>query len=315
MNFPVESVENQQMCFSEKSLRGHLILVQDRFETFSQYFHQLILMNKPETRFYSFSSPKIKLSELAASGNKKGLIELWLSQKVVVEKFFTNKVNYYINFTTFFRSLRSFCTNIFIDEQWKTDLSDCKIDYIQKNDDYQLIFKIIAPNEKWFFVRMIKKWNLESETIFAYESLFKEFKNISDDFLKVHTIISHPGFFILVYDFCPMRNLYDIIYSYQSQKYTLSEMALCSIVKQILSAMESAKECGSVLFAIKPENIFLKNLEKVVISRFSKSQINQKAAFLKKRFVENSEYMPPEMIKNEVDVSFGADYWYLGIFM
>lgn len=330
MSYVVESPENQQLTFTDMgSGKAHIFYVSERFELFSRYFQQLLLMNKPSATFYSMINPKIKMTDLSGSKTKKLVIETWLIQKVIKEKPFIGQVTYFIDFGSFFKRLSEYFEVIFCDESWKYNVADLKIESVFQQNDFQFLFQVFGPNRESLVVRVIKRFNEIAPNRLNLRDIFGGYLNLSGAFLKIMTVVAHPAFWIIVFENCEYGSLFDLIYRYQSQKHTLSEGSLCLIVRQLLEGINEVHKMGKVLMSIKPENILICALNKVVISRFSKGQLFQKSKLKEGRLLENTEYMAPEMFEKDLlesdpekiidtkimRVGKGVDFWSLGILM
>ena len=272
----------------------------------------MVLSSNPNIKLYTLLNPKAKLSDLMNSKTKKALLEGWLLTNQVVDKVFTSNVEYLVDFAEFFPSISLNSQSIFIAPKTTLKLSDLVIESVMFKTDIQYLFFTNFKN--------IKKFNWSNDEFKKLEKLMWAHYNVSDIFTKTLLISNHPAFLTIVSEFHELGTLYNIIYLSDSQKQTLSEGSLSLVVRNLLKAIQQTHEETKVLMCIKPENVYLKNLHQIAISRYSSTQIKQKIKAIDGKIFDNFEYFPPEILlkldnDKSVQLGLGIDYWQLGIFM
>lgn len=324
ISFVVESPENQLITFTDMHTgRGHLVLTNERFEAYSQLFHQLLMLNKPSANFYTLANTKANLRDLSTAKSKKTVLDSWIVQKTVVEKPFKYAVSFWIDSMSFFKFLNSNFEVCFKDASFAQNIADFKIEGIVAKTQFQYALRVLTTDKRPLFVSVLKRFTEVEETKIHFKTLFNGFKNLSESFVSVKCALIHPAFYVIVSDFMESGSMFDLIFKAKCGKRTLTERSLQLIAKQLLEALRVPHSMGGPLMALKPENIYFTSLERILVSRTSRKRLVQISRIKEGKLPEFPEYMPPELIQCSKllkgpqngalpKLSLGIDFWQLG---
>lgn len=232
------------------------------------------------------------------------------------------RIRYKLNQESFIKQTAPKSKVLFQAPDSLTLIDNFEIKRVLKSDDFHTSMVIYnSATTKFKFLRLIKKWNSynsATENKRSYAQVFSNFTNLNPSyFVPLDVVLESSSFLYIVSDFYEQGNLYEYIYKSHPTKRTLSERALAVIVSQLLQAIEIAHSADKVLMCIKPENIYIKNPSKVILSHLTKWKMNFKDMALGV-MVEHFEYLPPEMLTSSSkldEITTAVDYWYLGIMM
>ncbi len=145
--------------------------------------------------------------------------------------------------------------------------------------------------------------------------MFEEFSNPEDEaIVPVELILDHPAFLAVVTPYYPLGSLFNFIYSVQMDRKTFGEETVLIIAHRLLKTIQATHASDRLLMCIKPENIFLSSHKEIKLMHLCSYKLDFKS-FAENVITENIEYLPPEIIKGDIEIGFGVDYWYLGVFM
>jgi len=233
-----------------------------------------------------------------------------------------DKIMYGLNQESFIRKTAPKSKVLFQSPNSFTVIENFEIKRVLKSDDFHTSMVIYnSATAKFKFLRLIKKWNSydsATESTRSYANVFSNYSNPNPSCLvPLDVVLESSAFLYLVSDFYEQGNLYDYIYKSHPTKRTLSERAVAVIASQLLNAMEVSHAAGKVLLCIKPENVYIKDPSKVILSHLAKWKLHFKdvAAGV---MTEHYDYFPPEMFASNYEleeVTPAVDYWYLGIML
>jgi serine/threonine protein kinase len=198
-------------------------------------------------------------------------------------------------------------------------LQNFEVTRILKNSEFSVNCVIYnSIYETNLFLRIIKKWtsyNTSVENIRSYASVFENFANLKEESIsQIEIMIDHPAFFIIIMPLYHMGNIYEYIYKTTPRKQTLSEKAVFIIALKMLNVMKTVHKESKVLMCLKPENIYFMSKKQIKLVHLTKSKLDFQN-YAENIISEDIEYLPPELIKNDLEIGSGVDYWQLGILL
>lgn len=230
-------------------------------------------------------------------------------------------VNYQINKENFTKALNDESYELFRNtkREQQINLLHYKVIRIFSNTD--LFISALIHNStsgEWLFMRLVKKWKSYNSSIGhirSYASVFEEYSNPEDDsIVQVEMILDHPAFLVVITPYYPLGSVFNYIYSVQIDRKTFAEPVVFKMAYKLLKTIQTIHSKNSLLMCIKPENIFFSSQNSIKLMHLSSFKLDFKS-FADNIITENIEYLPPELFKGDVEISFGIDYWYLGITM
>lgn len=222
-----------------------------------------------------------------------------------------------IRFNTFCKEITDGSELLFLEPNIPVQLKNFEIDGIISDSPQAITFLIrnSALNMKCI-MRVLRKWvctNSKRQST-TYKDIFSKFKNRSSEFVQIFCVYENPAFLVIVSEHSPLGNIFNYLYGgKKGSANTLTEQSVALLAMKMLVCIKQAHEEKGILFAIKPEEVFIRSTSEVVLSHLTTAKLSLKET-ASKSFLEVTEYLPPEALEKKA-VGSAVDIWQLGVFL